>query len=100
MSKAGMEPMTNEEKKSPVMAALDNLWDNVAELGDQLKYMEQRLEIALDPVIHDVEDKNAQGRHVENEEQTSILTNKINVINGEVQWMRDKVAFIDKYLEL
>jgi hypothetical protein len=53
----------------------------------------------LNPAIHNSKEGIPPGNE-KNKEQTSVLTYKLDIAKGEVGWMRDKVAFIDKYLEL
>jgi hypothetical protein len=78
---------------------LDGLYEEIATLGKQLEDLENRLDIVLNPAIHNSKEGIPPGNE-KNKEQTSVLTYKLDIAKGEVGWMRDKVAFIDKYLEL
>lgn len=105
MSEIGAESSKTCEESKPrdraAIFALDELWTEISQLGNQLINLEKELDIVLNPSTHNVSDEMVPPLDPgTNEISNSTLTNRIRVLKAEVHGMRNLVTSIVKRLEL
>lgn len=100
MSEIAMIPNEGQtEAKSPVMTALDELWNEITKLGDEVNCLESRLGNVLNPAIHD-SSPSSEVPDMKKGESCSLIVSKLKMIRSETRSVRERAKLVNENLEL